>query len=53
MNIKDHPEKFTHVKEELADVLIYCLSMANQLDIDVADAIEDKMKKNAQKYPVK
>ena len=45
--------EFGHVKEELADVLIYCLSMANQLDIDISSAIEDKMAKNAKKYPPK
>ena len=42
----------THLKEELSDVIIYCLSLANQLDIDVATAIEDKIKKNGIKYPV-
>lgn len=42
-----------HLKEELSDVIIYCLSLANQLDIDVATAIEDKIKKNGIKYPVK
>jgi NTP pyrophosphatase (non-canonical NTP hydrolase) len=45
--------EFEHVREELADVLIYCLSMANHLDIDVASAIEDKLAKNARKYPPK
>lgn len=32
-----------HLKEELSDVIIYCLSLANQLDIDIASAIEDKI----------
>ena len=50
-NIKNS-EEFTHLKEELADVLIYCLSFANQLGIDVADAIEDKMSKNARRFAV-
>lgn len=49
-NIKDS-EEFTHLKEELADVLIYCLSFANQLGIDVAGAIEDKMVKNEKRFP--
>ena len=52
MNI-DELEEFTHLKEELSDVMIYCLSLANQLDIDVADAIEDKIEKNGEKYPIK
>lgn len=42
----------THLKEELSDVIIYCMSLANQLDIDITVAIEDKLKKNAIKYPV-
>lgn len=45
--------EFEHVREELADVLIYCLSMANQLDIDISSAIEEKLAKNAKKYPPK
>ena len=49
----DESEEFTHLKEELSDVMIYCLSLANQLDIDVADAIEDKIVKNGEKYPIK
>ncbi|NMA66040.1 MAG: nucleotide pyrophosphohydrolase [Clostridiaceae bacterium] len=44
-------EEFTHLKEELSDVIIYCLSLANQLDIDVSASIEDKIKKNGKKYP--
>ena len=41
-----------HLKEELADVMIYCLSLANQLDIDVSAAIKEKIKKNGIKYPI-
>ncbi len=41
----------THLEEELADVIIYCLSLANQLNIDVSTAIEDKIGKNRVKYP--
>lgn len=40
------------VAEELADVLIYSLYMADALDLDVKEIILDKMKKNAIKYPV-
>ncbi len=44
-------ENMERVKEELADVVIYCLSMANVLDIDVSDAVLKKIEKNAKKYP--
>ncbi|NLK07146.1 MAG: nucleotide pyrophosphohydrolase [Firmicutes bacterium] len=42
-----------HVREELADVLIYCMSFANALDIDVAAAVQDKLEKNRRRWPVK
>jgi len=41
------------LKEELADVLIYCLSFANRAKIDIAEAIADKIEKNEKKYPIK
>ena len=40
------------VAEELADVLIYCLYMANALDLNIKEIIVNKMEKNAVKYPV-
>jgi NTP pyrophosphatase (non-canonical NTP hydrolase) len=45
------PEKFEKIKEELADVMIYCLSLANTLELDVATIVQDKIKMNAEKYP--
>ena len=41
----------TAVGEELADVACYALALANELGIDLSQAIRDKMVKNAQKYP--
>lgn len=43
--------KLQAVQEELADVLCYALAIANELQIDVATAMRDKMKKNERKYP--
>jgi NTP pyrophosphatase (non-canonical NTP hydrolase) len=40
------------IAEELADILIYCFSLADILGCDVAEIILDKLAKNAQKYPV-
>ena len=40
------------VADELADVLIYCLYMADAMDFDVKEIIQNKMEKNALKYPV-
>lgn len=40
------------IAEEMADVAIYLFELADNLGIDVIDAIEKKLKKNAEKYPV-
>jgi NTP pyrophosphatase (non-canonical NTP hydrolase) len=39
------------IAEELADVLIYCISLADTLQLDLADIIFDKLAKNNAKYP--
>jgi dCTP diphosphatase len=39
------------VIDELADVLIYCLSLANALNVDLSGAIVRKLAHNACKYP--
>lgn len=41
-----------NVKEELADVLAYCIDLADKLDLDMDEILVEKMKKNAEKYPV-
>ncbi len=41
-----------HVKEELADVMVYCVDMVYKLGLDMDEIIHDKMQKNAAKYPV-
>ncbi len=51
--VKEHGK--THKDEladELADVAIYLLELADNLKIDLPRAIEVKMKKNALKYPI-
>jgi len=40
------------LREELADVLIYALMLADKNDININTAILDKIEKNAKKYPV-
>ena len=46
------PDKHEAVRQEMADVLIYLVSLANCLDIDLIRAAEDKLAINARKYPV-
>lgn len=40
------------IKEELADVLIYSLMMADNLNLDVEEIIKEKIEINAKKYPI-
>lgn len=41
-----------HVKEELADVLVYCRNMLDYLDLDEDEIVMSKMDMNEAKYPV-
>lgn len=41
-----------HVKEELADVIVYCQNMLDKLGLDVDEIVMSKMTKNEAKYPV-
>jgi len=50
-SIAENRETLSAVGEELADVLCYALALANELGLDVATAMRDKMVKNARKYP--
>jgi len=47
----DDPEKRAAIRDEIADVLCYALALANALQLDLSDAVRDKMLKNAAKYP--
>ncbi|MDW8324008.1 MAG: nucleotide pyrophosphohydrolase [Burkholderiales bacterium] len=40
------------VRQEMADVLIYLVSLANVLEVDLLAAAEEKLALNARKYPV-
>ena len=41
-----------HVKEELADVIVYCQDMLDKLGLNVDEIVNSKMDKNEAKYPV-
>ena len=45
-------EKNEAVREEIADIAIYIFELAHNLNIDLTKAIEEKLAKNAVKYPV-
>ena len=40
------------VKEELADVMNYCIQLSLVLDVDIIDIINNKMNKTEKKYPI-
>ncbi|MCY1692419.1 nucleotide pyrophosphohydrolase [Exiguobacterium sp. SL14] len=45
-------ENKENIKEEIADVLIYALTLCSELNINVEEIILDKIKKNGQKYTI-
>ena len=40
------------VKEELADIFNYAILIADKYDLDIKQIVMDKLKRNAEKYPV-
>ncbi|HLY96668.1 MAG TPA: nucleotide pyrophosphohydrolase [Sideroxyarcus sp.] len=46
------PEKLAEVEQELADIQVYLISLAEKLKLDIVAAVERKLVLNAQKYPV-
>lgn len=44
-------QKLEEVEEELADILVYLVRIADQLDIDLMSAANRKIKSNEAKYP--
>src|SRR5664279_4427076 len=45
------PEKLAEVEQELADIQVYLISLAEKLKLDLIAAVEKKLVLNAQKYP--
>ena len=45
-------DKMDRIREELADVLNYCILMADACGLDLDEIIQEKVRKNAEKYPV-
>jgi dCTP diphosphatase len=45
-------EKLSAVREEIGDVLLYLVRLADKLDLDLIAAAEEKIRKNELKYPV-
>lgn len=48
----DNDYDLQHVKEELADVIVYCQDMLDKLGLDEDEIVNMKMDQNEAKYPV-
>lgn len=44
-------EKQTQVREEVADVFLYLVRLADKLEVDLMQAAREKLEVNARKYP--
>lgn len=45
------PKEQAAVSDELADIIIYCFSPSNALDLDVSYAVLGKLQTNEHRYP--
>lgn len=52
MAIKDDGESMRKVEEEVADVALYLLRLADVLSLDLQIVVDRKLRINAEKYPV-
>ncbi|MGY6215216.1 nucleotide pyrophosphohydrolase [Methylolobus aquaticus] len=50
--LRDRPDDYAAVVDEMADVLIYLVRLADRLDVDLEGAVAAKIEKNEAKYPV-
>jgi NTP pyrophosphatase (non-canonical NTP hydrolase) len=50
-SVAQNPETAEAVRDELADVLIYLVELASALGVDLNEAVNAKLVKNALKYP--
>lgn len=48
----DCEDKIDKIKEELADVVSYCILMADTCGLDLDEIISEKVKRNNEKYPI-
>ena len=44
--------KIEKIREELADVINYCVLMADVCELDLDEIVQEKIKRNNEKYPI-
>ena len=52
-SLPKEPTKAAHIKEELADILIYLISFCNINKIDMAGIVAEKLRRNRTRFPAK
>lgn len=45
-------ETMLHIEEEIADIILYSLRISDILGINISEALNSKIEKNAEKYPI-
>ncbi len=51
--IVDNEKEISLVRQEIADIFIYLVRLADKLGIDIEKAVHEKIEMNEQKYPIK
>lgn len=51
-NFKENRTKLRESIDDLVEILIYCLSLANTLDIDLTEVVLEKSDYDRKKYPM-
>ncbi len=46
------PKKFQQAKDEIADIFVYLVRLCGILEVNLPEAVNEKMEKNAKKYPI-
>ena len=45
-------KKINNIKEEISDILNFCIYLSEALDFDILEEAEKKLRKNGEKYPI-
>jgi NTP pyrophosphatase (non-canonical NTP hydrolase) len=51
-SVKNNPQLLAKVEDEVADIFVYLLRIISKTNIDLEQAVLNKLQKNAEKYPV-
>lgn len=46
-------ETLDRIRDELADVMIFCIHLANELEFNIVEIIQSKLQRNKKRFPAK